>query len=129
MTPSLANFISSLVAGGIVVLAIGIVVDDAIVVVEAVHAKFEGGPSVELMGQRPLDQFTAVSSVCLPRADLLQLDTRFSPIDMQPLLGSKGRDTYQDFVAIHQQIRCDASATAAQAVAALLETSSAGTPQ
>ena len=53
-----------------------------------VHAKFEGGPSVELMGQRPLDQFTAVSSVCLPRADLLQLDTRFSPIDMQPLLGS-----------------------------------------
>jgi lipid-A-disaccharide synthase len=48
---------------------------------------------------------------------------------MQPLLGVKGQDTYQDFVAIHQQIRCDASATAAQAVAALLETSSAGTPQ
>ncbi|ALZ74518.1 lipid-A-disaccharide synthase [Rheinheimera sp. F8] len=48
---------------------------------------------------------------------------------MQPLLGVKGQATYQDFVAIHQQIRCDASATAAQAVAALLETSSAGTPQ
>lgn len=39
---------------------------------------------------------------------------------MQPLLGAKGQDTYQDFVTIHQQIRCDASATAAQAVANLL---------
>lgn len=45
---------------------------------------------------------------------------------MQPLLGSKGRETYQDFVAIHQQIRCDASATAAKEVALLLNRTSSG---
>lgn len=39
---------------------------------------------------------------------------------MQPLLGDKGRATYQDFCNIHQQIRCDASATAAKAVVALM---------
>ncbi len=45
---------------------------------------------------------------------------------MQPLLGSKGHDTYQDFVAIHQRIRCDASATAAKEVALLLNRTSSG---
>ena len=39
---------------------------------------------------------------------------------MQPLLSQQGQDTYQDFVAIHRQIRCNASATAAQAVVTLL---------
>lgn len=45
---------------------------------------------------------------------------------MQPLLGSKGQETYQDFVAIHQQIRCDASATAAHEVALLLNRTASG---
>ncbi len=45
---------------------------------------------------------------------------------MQPLLGSKGHDTYQDFVAIHQKIRCDASATAAKEVALLLNRAAHG---
>lgn len=39
---------------------------------------------------------------------------------MQPLLSQQGQDTYQDFVAVHRQIRCNASATAAQAVVTLL---------
>ncbi len=45
---------------------------------------------------------------------------------MRPLLGAKGQDTYQDFVAIHQQIRCDASAMAAKEVALLLNRSVSG---
>lgn len=45
---------------------------------------------------------------------------------MQPLLGAKGRDTYQDFVAIHQQIRCDASTTAAREIAMLLKRTATG---
>ncbi len=42
---------------------------------------------------------------------------------MQPLLSQQGQDTYQKFVAIHRQIRCNASATAAQAVVTLLNQS------
>jgi lipid-A-disaccharide synthase len=42
---------------------------------------------------------------------------------MQPLLSQQGQDTYQEFVAIHRQIRCNASATAAQAVVTLLNQS------
>lgn len=45
---------------------------------------------------------------------------------MLPLLGAKGRDFYQDFVAIHQQIRCDASTTAAREIALLLNRTVAG---
>ncbi len=42
---------------------------------------------------------------------------------MQPLLSQRGQDTYQEFVAIHRQISCNASATAAQAVVTLLNQS------
>lgn len=41
---------------------------------------------------------------------------------MQPLLGVHSQQTLQDFGAIHRQIRCDASKTAALALAKLMET-------
>ena len=47
---------------------------------------------------------------------------------MTPLLGPQGQQTYQDFIAIHQQIRCDASATAARAVAGFVAPKATDTP-